>query len=127
VPAEDIDASYIENTYVLVPNPDANTAYRLLVTSMADAGRAGIATIVMRGKSYVVAIISRDGTLRAATLRYHDELRSPEDVGLPELQTADVDEVKRYEKAMARLSEDELEPDELRDRGSERLRKAAKK
>ena len=127
VPAEDVDPSYIENTYVLVPNPDANTAYRLLVTSMAEAGRAGIATFVMRGKSYVVAIISRDGTLRAATLRYHDELRSPDDVGLPELQTADVDEVKRYEKAMARLTEDELDPAELRDRGSERLRKVAKR
>ncbi|HLU83304.1 MAG TPA: Ku protein [Trueperaceae bacterium] len=127
VPAEDIDPGLIENSYVLVPDPDATTAYRLLVKSMTDSDRTGIATFVMRGKSYVVAILAHDGTLRAVTLRYHDEMRSPADIGLPELETADVDEVERYRKAMKRLVDKELDADELVDRGSERLRALADK
>lgn len=127
VPYHDIDPSFIENSYVLVSDPDANTAYRLLVASMTEADRAGVATFVMRGKSYMVAILAHDGTLRALTLRYHDELRSPADVGLPELETADVDEVERYRKAMKRLAENELDTSELVDRASERLRAIAEK
>lgn len=125
VPLGDIDPSYQESAYVLVPDPDATVAYRLLVTSMAEADRAGIATFVMRGKAYIIAIVSREGTLRALTLRYHDELRTPEDVGLPELETADVDEVKRYEKAIKKLTEKALDPSQLEDRASQRLRKLA--
>ena len=125
VPLGDIDPSYLENTYVLVPDADATTAYRLLVTGMAEAERAGIATFVMRGKAYVIAIVSVQGTLRALTLRYHDELRTPAEVGLPELRTADVDEVERFEKAMKSLYEKELDLGELEDRESQRLRKLA--
>ncbi len=125
VPLADIDPSYLENAYVLVPDPDATVAYRLLVGSMAEAERAGIATFVMRGKAYIVAILSLDGTLRALTLRYHDELRSPEDVGLPQLETADVDEVERYVKAMEKLKKKSLDLESLEDRASQRLRKLA--
>lgn len=125
VPVEDIDPSYLERAYVLVPDSDAAVAYRLLVESIAEANRAGIATFVMRGKAYVVAIVSRGGTLRALTMRYHDELRTPEGVGLPELETADATEVARYEKAMKRLTENALNLTELEDRASQRLRKLA--
>lgn len=126
VPLEGIDPSYLERAYVLVPDPDAAVAYRLLVKSIAEAERAGIATFVMRGKAYIVAIVSRGGTLRALTMRYHDELRTPEGVGLPELDTADAREVARYERAMKRLAEDSLDMSELEDRASQRLRKLAK-
>src|SRR5690606_20962785 len=85
------------------------------------------ATFVMRGKAYVVAILSVEGSLRALTLRYHDELRTPETIGLPELETADVDEVKRIEKAIAKLGEKGLRPAELEDRASKRLRELAER
>ena len=127
VPYQDIDPGLIENSYVLVPDPDATTAYRLLVRSMTDAERAGIATFVMRGKSYVVAILAQEGTLRAVTLRYHDELRSPEDVGLPSLETADVAAVERYRKAIKSLADKQLDTTDLVDRASERLRAVAEK
>lgn len=125
VPVDEIDPSYLERAFVLVPDPDAAVAYRLLVESIAEADRAGIATFVMRGKAYLVAIVSRGGTLRALTMRYHDELRTPQGVGLPELDTADATEVARYEKAMKRLTEDGLDLTELEDRASQRLRKLA--
>jgi len=127
VPSDEIDPTLIENSYILVPNPETVTAYRLLVTSMSEADRAGIATFVMRGKSYVVGIMAREGTLRAVTLRYHDEVRSPADVGLPELETADVEEVERYRKAMKRLVAKKLDTSDLVDSASQRLRDKAEK
>lgn len=125
VPEADIDPTLVESSYVLVPDADAVTAYRLLVSSMAEAGRAGLATFVMRGKSYVVAILSRDGTLRALTLRYHDEIRSPADIGLPDIDTADVQELERIGRAMKKLEAAALDTSELSDEASRRLRKLA--
>jgi DNA end-binding protein Ku len=49
-----------------------------------ETGRAGIATFVMRGKEYLVAILAENGILRAETLRFADEVRTAADVGLPE-------------------------------------------
>lgn len=88
---------------------------------MEDAGRVGIATFVMRDTEYLVAIIADDGILRAQTLRFHDELRSPGDVGLAELGDADTGLRKEAERAMKRPSADELDRSQLRDRATRRL------
>lgn len=127
VPRADLDPSYVQNTYVLLPGKDAATAYRLLVASMEEEDRAGIATFVMRGTSYPLAIVSVGGTLRGMTLRYHDEVRSPEDVGLPELETADVDDVKAIEAAVKALAADALATSELQDERKERITKLVEK
>ncbi|HEX7000833.1 MAG TPA: Ku protein [Trueperaceae bacterium] len=127
VPRSDLDPSYVQNTYVLLPGKDAATAYRLLAASMAEEDRAGIATFVMRGTSYPLAIVSVGGTLRGMTLRYHDEVRSPQDVGLPELETADVDDVKAIEGAVEALAADSLDTSELGDARSERITKLVEK
>ncbi len=76
VPLADIDPMRFEHGYFLVPSKRAGKAYRLLAEVMEDRARAGIATFVMRGKQYLVAIIARGGLLRAYTLRFADELRS---------------------------------------------------
>lgn len=79
VELSEIDPVYFERAYFLAPDRDAVKAYRLLARTMEEAGRAGIATFVMRGKEYLVAIIAEQGFLRAETLRFHDELRIPGD------------------------------------------------
>src|SRR5690606_796011 len=84
VPAESIDARYFDRGYFLAPSGDSTKAYRLLAAVMEKSKRAGIATFVMRGKEYLVAIFAENGILRAETLRFADELRSADDVGLPE-------------------------------------------
>ena len=50
---------------------------------METSGRAGIATFVLREREHVVAIVSEGGVLRAETLRFAEDMRSPEEVGLP--------------------------------------------
>ncbi len=84
VDAEQIPPLYFERAYFLVPGEASEKAYRLLATVMEKTKRAGIATFVMRGKEYLVAILAENGILRAETLRFSDEIRSPKDLGLPE-------------------------------------------
>ena len=44
---------------------------------MAEAGRIGIATLVMRNKEYLVAIRPEDEALALHTMYFSDEVRSP--------------------------------------------------
>ncbi len=84
VPVTDVDPRFFRRAYFLVPAGESTTAYRLLADAMERTARAGIATFVMRGKEYLVAIMAEDGILRAETLRFADEIRSPAAVGLPD-------------------------------------------
>jgi DNA end-binding protein Ku len=112
---------YFERAYFLAPGKGAIKAYRLLAQSMEDAQRAGIATFVMRGKEYWVAIIAENGLLRAETMRFHDELRSPADVGLPELEAADPAQVRELQESMRALATNTPDRAELSDRQSQRI------
>ena len=111
----DINPIYFERAYFLVPDEGANKAYRLLARSMEEEQRAGIATFVMRGKEYLVAIMAERGILRAETLRFHDEIRAPADIGLPERQHAPEESVRRMQDAMRALAADSLDRDVLSD------------
>ncbi|WP_166251383.1 Ku protein [Marinobacter salicampi] len=121
VPLDDINPVYFERGYFLAPDSGANKAYRLLARSMADEQRAGIATFVMRGKEYIIAIISEQGILRAETLRFQEEIRSPLDVGLPELPEPEAAQVSAMKKAMKTKSAKKLDVSLLSDRGTERI------
>jgi DNA end-binding protein Ku len=92
---------------------------------MEDTGKAGIGRLVMRGHEYLVAIVAEGGVLRAETLRYFDELRTPEDVGLPAPGKAPKKLVRQFADAIAQLVEDRLDLHELEDREAEALQELA--
>lgn len=115
VPLGAINPVYFERAYFLVPDSDTTKAYRLLAKSMEDEQKAGIATFVMRGKDYLVAIIADGGILRAETLRFHDELRTPEQVGLPRRQPADKETVERMRAAIGKLTRKDFDAELLSD------------
>ena len=121
VDVADIDPMYFERAYFLTPDKGITKAYRLLAKSMEDSQRAGIATFVMRGKEYLVAILAEKGILRAETLRFSEEVRTPQSVGLPETQPAEGRRVDSIEKAIASLSSDTLDRGELEDWHSRRI------
>lgn len=123
VPLGEINPVFFERGYFLAPDSDATKAYRLLARSMEDEQRAGIATFVMRDREYLIAIMSERGILRAETLRFHDEIRSPQQVGLPdELDSADSQLGRKIRRAIKTLSHEELDPALLRERQVQRLR-----
>ena len=114
VDADEIDATYFERSYFLAPASESTKAYRLLAASLQEHNRAGIATFVMRGKEYLVAITAEDNVLRADTMRFSDELRTASDVGLPKkrpaVKQADLARMKKLiqSRASAKIAETEL-------------------
>lgn len=118
----DINPVYYERGYFLAPDSGATKAYRLLAKSMEDAQRAGVATFVMRDKEYIIAIIAEDGILRAQTLRFHDEIRSPGDIGLPTRKAPPRKQVRSMTRTMESLAARQVNRSTLRDRQMQRLR-----
>ena len=126
VDRDQIDPIFYQRAYFLVPTGGTNKAYRLLAEVMEKKDQAGIATFVMRAKEYLVAIIAENGILRAETLRFADEVRAPEDVGLPKPASVTAAEVKKFEAQVTKASK-KLDLREFLDDYSERLEKLVAK
>ena len=121
VDAAELDPVYFEHAYFLLPAGAVSKPYRLLAEIMERSGKAGIATFVMREREHLVAILAEGGILRAETLRFADEIRSPADIGLPSLEKAPAPKVKQLRQAIKKLQHKEFDRDLLRDRHSRRL------
>ena len=77
----EIDPIYYQKAYYLGPQGDsAARPYALLHRAMSDIGRAAIATFVMHGKQYLVAIRAVGDVLALETMYFADEVRDPHDV-----------------------------------------------
>ena len=74
----EVDPIYFQRTYYLSPRGDgADRSYELLHKAMADTNRAGIATLVMRSKEYLVAVRPQAEILALETMYFADEIRDP--------------------------------------------------
>jgi DNA end-binding protein Ku len=115
VPLAQIDPAFFDRAYFLMPLGDTIKPYRLLAAAMEASGRAGIATFVMHGKEYLVAILSENGILRAETLRFADEIRSPADIGLGEPVGPTQDALKTMTAEIRAAVKSELDTQTLND------------
>ncbi len=127
VPEDSIPPVYFERGYFLTPGANSQKAYKLLAETMKKTGQAGVATFVMRGKEYLVAIFSDNGILRAEVMRFPEELRSPKDVDLPEKPKVTAAAVRKFEKLISTKSKKQFSTAKLTDQETERLLKLVKK
>lgn len=118
---DQIEPLYFERSYFLTPAGETNKAYRLLAESMERQRQAGVATFVMHGKEYLVAILSQSGILRAETMRFKGEVRSPNEVGLEKTGRAEEKRVAHIVREIKKLEEPALKPAHLHNEYSERL------
>jgi DNA end-binding protein Ku len=125
VPLEQIPPLYFQKPYFLAPAGKSAKAYNLLAATMEKTGRVAIGSFVMRGHEYLVAIVSDNGVLRADTLRYSDEIRTPETIGLPNRSKVAAAKVTQFTKAIDELTRDALDMSELQDREAEELQELA--
>jgi len=79
----------------------------------------------MRDHEYLVAIVSEQGMLRAEVLRYADELRTPEAIGLPKAGKVVAAREREFAKEIDALAEAKVDPAELADLEAETLRSFA--
>ena len=107
VDLEEIDPIFYDHPYYLVPdsNEAAVRAYHLLRAVMERSGQVAIARFVLRTKEYLVAVRTRGDAITLTTMLFHDEVRSPEEVGidkLPKAKKAEVDQAVTLVKSLQR-------------------------
>lgn len=84
----DIAPQYFETPYYLVPGKRGEKAYALLRDTLKKAGKAGIATVMIRTRQYLAALIAQDELLVLNTLRYHDELKKASEFEIPDAKVS---------------------------------------
>ncbi|HEX6117286.1 MAG TPA: Ku protein [Solirubrobacterales bacterium] len=122
VDLDEIDPIYFDHPYYLGPDKGAERAYQLLVKAMEDQRKVAIARFVLRNKENLAAIRPMDGALTMATMRFHDEVVSPDDLDdvLPEKQAKiekrELDMAKQLIESLSTDFEAEKYEDEYRDK-----------
>jgi DNA end-binding protein Ku len=80
---DDIAPKFFDSPYVLAPTGRGEKVYMLLREALKESGRIGIAQVVIQTKQHLAALIPEGDALMLNTLRWHDEIRSLEDMGVP--------------------------------------------
>ena len=113
----DIDPQYFETPYYLAPGKRGEKAYALLRDAMAKAGKAGIATVVIRTKQYLAALVAQDEALILNTLRYANELKSAQDLDIPDKLKGQKASSKELDMALTLIDDmaDEWRPEKFHD------------
>ena len=113
----DITPIYFETPYYLGPGKHGEKAYALLRDAMAKAGKAGIATVVIRTKQYLAAVVPQGDALVLNTLRYHKELKQAEDVDIPEKLKGHKPSAKELDMALRLIDDmaDDWKPEKYHD------------
>jgi DNA end-binding protein Ku len=88
VKAEAVSFVYIEKPYYLAPDAKAQRVYALLREALEKAGVIGVARFVLHNKEHLAALIPAGPALMLGTLRWADEVRSPDALDLPRPGTA---------------------------------------
>jgi DNA end-binding protein Ku len=121
VDIEQIDPLFYDHPYYLMPGTGAAKPYKLLVEAMEEAGKVGIARVVIRQKEQLVALRPADGALAMSTMNFADEIVDPDNF---DEKPDDVDTSKR-ELDMAKQLIDSLstewQPEKYKDTYRERV------
>ncbi|WP_369780644.1 Ku protein [Streptomyces sp. R33] len=107
VDLDEVEPIFFDKTYYLGPRgAEYGKVYSLLEQALDKAGKAGIATFVMRQHEYLVAVKAEDGILTLHTLHWADEIRDPKkEIGdLPGKAKASDKELKMAEQLIEALS-----------------------
>jgi DNA end-binding protein Ku len=84
VKGDEIDFLYFDTPYYLAPSGKSGVkAYALLRDALAEAGRVGVGTIVLRQREHLAALEPAGEALVLTTMRFAHEIRAPKSLGLP--------------------------------------------
>ncbi|MEU6349935.1 Ku protein [Streptomyces sp. NPDC047072] len=124
VDLDDVQPVYFDRTYYLAPKGKEYTKiYELLRTALEKENKTGIATFVMRGKQYLLALRAQDRVLVLHTLHWADEVRDPgqELEALPRHGSAQGKELETARQLIGALTTD-WNPKDYHDTHEERVK-----
>src|SRR6266704_3252829 len=105
---------YYQSAYYLEPEKSADKPYALLNKTLAKTGRVAIAKFALRDRERLVSVRPQDGALLMNTLHWPDEIRSTEDLDVPEDVKVSPAELKMAENLVGMMATD-FEPAEYKD------------
>ena len=124
VELSEIQPQYFDTPYYLKPEKRGEKAYALLRDTLDKAGKAGIASVVIRTKQYLAALVAQDELLVLNTLRYADELKDPAELEIPKAKVT----AKELDMAMRLVDDmvDDWHPEKFKDTYKDDLLKRIK-
>jgi len=81
--ASQIPPEFYETPYYLVPIKGGEKPYALLREALVKSGKAGVGSMVMRGRQHVGVIVQSGRILMFITLRFPDEIKPSDDLEIP--------------------------------------------
>jgi len=118
VPRQDVPPQYFETPYFVVPGKAGVKPYHILRETLLRTERVAVATIVMRGRQHLTALMADEQLMTLELLRFAHELKQVEELGLgsevletPELRPK---ELELAEQLVATL-DSEWDPGQFRD------------
>jgi DNA end-binding protein Ku len=122
VKQDQIDPIYFDASYFMLPDEEAEKPYALLLKTLEDSNRVGIATVTMHQREYTVFIRPRKNGLTVHTMYYQNEIREVAGYGKAEkdvkLKPA---EIKLAEQLVESLSTD-FKPRQFHDKFQDNLK-----
>jgi DNA end-binding protein Ku len=107
-------ALYYQSAYYLEPEKSAEKPYALLNKTLEKTGRVAIAKFALRDRERLVSVRPLNGALLMNTLHWPDEIRSTEDLDVPEDVKVSPAELKMAENLVGMMAA-EFEPEEYKD------------
>lgn len=105
---------YFQSAYYLEPDKSAQKPYALLKKTLEKTGRVAVAKFALRERERLVSMRAHDDVLVLNTLHWPDEIRSIEDLNLPEEVKVSPAELKMAESLVEMMAM-KFDPSEFRD------------
>jgi DNA end-binding protein Ku len=123
VDLDQIDPVYFDSPYYLGPADGAEKAYSLLAKAMESSGKVAIARFVFRNKEHLGALRAGDGVLTLTTMRFADEVVSPDELDdvLPEKAAKVAKKEQEMAEQLIESLSTEFDPSAYRDEYREQL------
>jgi len=124
VKEEEIDSFYYDTPYYTEPAKGGEKAYALLHKALAETGKVGLGTFVLRNKEIFCMLRAMEGDLLALVrLRFPEELRDTSELTLPQKSTIKPAELKMAVALINQLTPRKFSIDKYKDTYSAALMK----
>lgn len=104
--ASEVDPLYFDASYFLIPEAEGKKAYLLLLKSLEELHRVGIAKLTMHQREYTVFIRPYDNGLMLHTMYFANEIREAPGYGKVDGIKLPAQEIKLAEQLVEALSGD---------------------
>jgi DNA end-binding protein Ku len=116
VDLDQINPMYFDTPYYLEPEKKGRHAYALLRESLREAGKVGIAKVVIRSREHLAALKPNGEALVLELMHFADELVAQSDFDFPELKEKVAPaELKVAKLLIDTMSVDAFEPEKFHD------------